>query len=257
MIEVKNLEFSYLKKESFKLDIPCLKFRAGAITSLIGPNGSGKTTLLKIITGIIDGFNGEVIINGRSSSDYTGREKGRMLAYIPQTGSDIFDFSVEELVLMGRRPYMSFLGNPGGSGKEKTESVMRSFGLLDKRHRKMSALSGGEKKAVYICRAIVQEADVFVMDEAAAFLDIHHTADTMRSVKKLAGEGKTVIMVSHDINICSEVSDDIIIMKNGAVEYSGSPEETLTENNIKKVYEFDRFEILKGESGPVIKLKFD
>ncbi|HDT15127.1 MAG TPA: ABC transporter ATP-binding protein, partial [Firmicutes bacterium] len=223
MIETAGLKFSYSQKKEFELDVPFLNFREGEITSLIGPNGSGKTTLLKIITGIIERFEGTVRIKGKDIRGYGSKDRGRLIAYIPQAGADIFDFSVEEIVSMGRRPYMSFGAGAGKEGIKKINAALESFGLSDKKHRKMSELSGGERKAVYICRAIVQEAEILVMDEATAFLDIHHTADTLKSIKKLAKEGKTVITVSHDINLCSEISDEIVLMKNGKVKRTGKP----------------------------------
>jgi len=210
----------------------------GEIVSIVGPNGSGKSTLLRLASRVVDPRAGRVTLDERSLRDYSRREIARKLAVVPQEGMIQFPFTVTEVVLMGRTPH----GHGNIFESERDHAVAReAMNQTDIAHladKLITNLSGGERQRVLIARALAQETGLLLLDEPNAHLDIAHQIETFALVKAMnAGKGLTAVAVSHDLNLAAAFSHRILMMCNGEVVAAGTPEEVLTEEKIREVFE--------------------
>jgi iron complex transport system ATP-binding protein len=234
-IDIDNLICSYnkspvLKKVTFSV-------QKGDMFIVIGPNGSGKTTLMKAMAGISGFENGNVYVLGRVISSYSKRKLAQTVAIVPQEGPLDFPFTVNELVLMGRSPYLGILGLPSEEDFEIAARALAFTGVEHLAHRKLGQLSGGEKQLVFIARAICQEPQIIILDEPTASLDIGHQIKIMDLMEKLKLEKSvTVIMVSHDVNLAAMYGDTLLLLKDGEGVNLGTPEEVLTFKILEEAY---------------------
>ncbi len=234
-INIKDLDCSYgkvsvLKDISFSVSI-------GDLFIIIGPNGSGKTTLMKTIAGLRRFENGRIDILDRPTIKYSGRSLAQVLAFVPQEVSADFPFSVTELVLMGRSPYLGILGFPQKEDFEIANQALVFTGADHLAHRKLDHLSGGERQLVFIARAICQEPQVILLDEPTAALDLAHQVKIMDMMEKLKTEKDiTVVMVSHDLNLAAMYADALLLLNDGKVVGRGTTEEVLTYKVLEKAY---------------------
>ncbi len=238
MISLKKIAAGYLQKDVIS-DIE-LKFKPGEFCAILGPNGAGKSTLLKTIPGFLPRTSGEIIINERSLDAWKRKELARIIALIPQEFQLQFDFTVEDLVLMGRFPYTGYSQNYTSLDKEKAMEVMEKLDLIEMKGKMFSQLSGGEKQRVAVARALVQETDVILMDESFSHLDINHQIELMDIVTTINRElGKLIILVSHNVNLAAEYCDRMILIKHGKIIADGSPLEIVTRENLQKLYNME------------------
>ncbi|MBW2158043.1 MAG: ABC transporter ATP-binding protein, partial [Deltaproteobacteria bacterium] len=197
-IDIKNLNYYYG-------DIPALKDLTFSVTKgdffiIIGPNGSGKTTLMKLMAGILKPKKGRLKILNRAIGNYTRKDLAKTMAFVPQIMPVDFPFSVIEVVLMGRSPYMGMLGVEQEEDLKIAKQALTFTGAEHLAHRKLDQLSGGEQQRVFIARALCQEPDIILLDEPTASLDLAHQIRLMDLMEKLKKEtGITVVMVSHDV----------------------------------------------------------
>jgi len=204
---------------------------------IIGPNGSGKTTLMKIISGILKPQNGELKILNRSIDQYHRKDLARTIAFVPQMTFADFPFTVTEIVLMGRSPYLGILGIEGENDLEIANQAIAFTGLENLAHRKLDQLSGGEQQRVFIARAICQEPDIILLDEPTASLDLAYQVRIMDLMEKLKTEkGITVVMVSHDVNLAAMYADQLLLLHNGQVMCQGLPDEVITYQTLEAAY---------------------
>jgi iron complex transport system ATP-binding protein len=238
ILTIKNLSFAYdganvLDKISF--DVP-----GGCFLSILGPNGSGKSTLINLISKVLKNYKGEIIIKGRSVESLNSKEIAKLVAVVPQYSNAGFDFLVGELVLMGRFPYISRFGREGKQDFDIVEAVMEKTKTLPLYKKRFNELSGGEKQRVIIAQALVQDTPIILLDEPTSHLDINFQIEIMDLFFKLnADEGKTIIGVFHDINLAANYSNKVILLKNGMVFDYGEINDTITKENIKKVFNSD------------------
>ncbi|MEJ2657280.1 MAG: ABC transporter ATP-binding protein [Desulfobacterales bacterium] len=234
-INVKNLSHSFgeapvLKNISFQ--VPTNDFFI-----VIGPNGSGKTTLMKIISGILRPQNGRLKILNRSIDQYQRRALAQTIAFVPQILSADFPFTVFEMVLMGRSPYLGILGLEEEKDIEIARQAIAFTGMENLAHRKLDQLSGGEQQRVFIARAICQEPDVILLDEPTASLDLAYQVRIMDLMERLKEEkGVTIVMVSHDVNLAAMYADHLLLLHNGQVLCQGLPDEVLTYKTLEEAY---------------------
>jgi cobalamin transport system ATP-binding protein len=234
-INVKNLSHSFgedlvLKDISFQ--VPSKDFFI-----VIGPNGSGKTTLMKVISGILKSQNGRLEILNRSIDLYPRKALARTIAYVPQMISADFPFTVFEMVLMGRSPYLGILGLEEEKDMEIARQAIAFTGMESLAHRKLDQLSGGEQQRVFIARAICQEPDVILLDEPTASLDLAYQVRIMDLMERLKNEkGITVVMVSHDVNLAAMYADHLLMLHNGRVLCQGLPYEVLNYKTLEEAY---------------------
>jgi iron complex transport system ATP-binding protein len=234
-INVKNLSHSFgealvLKNISFQVP-------QGDFFIIIGPNGSGKTTLMKVISGILKPQNGELKILNRPIDQYHRKALAKTIAFVPQMTFADFPFTVTEIVLMGRSPYLGILGLEQENDLEVANQAIAFTGLENLAHRKLDQLSGGEQQRVFIARAICQEPDIILLDEPTASLDLAYQVRIMDLMEKLKTEkGITVVMVSHDVNLAAMYADHLMLLHKGQVVCQGLPDEVLTYKTLEETY---------------------
>ncbi len=234
-VNLKNISYSYEK--SFVLKDLSFSVPKGDFFIVIGANGSGKTTLMKIMSGIIKTKKGNLEIFGRPAVEYSRRDLAGIIAFVPQTIPLDFPFTVKELVLMGRSPYLGLLGLEQEKDVETAQKAIEFTGIEHLAARKLDQLSGGERQRVFIARAICQESKIIILDEPTASLDLAHQVRVMDLMEKLKTEkNTTVIMVSHDVNLAAMYGDHLLLLKNGRIISFGRPEEVLTFETLEKAY---------------------
>ena len=236
-IEVKNLSFSYgdrpvLHDISFSVG-------KGEFLSILGPNGVGKSTLFRCVLGLLSGYTGQVLVDGADARSFSVREAAKHIAYIPQSSHPIFNYSVHDIVLMGRTSGLSTFRSPGRQDREICDWAMEKMGITRLRDRCFHRLSGGEQQLVLIARALVQKAPILMLDEPTANLDFGNQLLVLEQARSLAGEGYTVIQTTHHPEQSYMYSDRILTIQNGRVLTEGSPEEVLTEKTIHALYGVD------------------
>ena len=234
-VNVINLSYSYGSRPVLKnltFSVPKSDFFI-----IIGPNGSGKTTLMKVISGILKPQKGRLEILNRSIDRYNLKALARTIAFVPQMVTVDFPFTVIEMVLMGRSPYLGMLGLEHENDMEIAKQAIAFTGVEHLTHRKLDQLSGGEQQRVFIARAICQEPDVILLDEPTASLDLAHQVRVMDLMEKLKAEkGVTVVMVSHDVNLAAMYGDQLLLLSNGQIVCQGLPDEVLTFQTLEEAY---------------------
>lgn len=234
-IKVTDLHFAYMDKPVLKGI--SLSIELGEFVGLIGPNGSGKTTFFRILSGVLRPQRGTIEINGRRIGSYHRKDLAQLIAVVPQETVVTFPFSVTEIVLMGRAPYLKGLAFEKTSDLEIVRKSLEETDVLPLADRLISELSGGEKQRVIIARALTQEPQIMLLDEPTSFLDIKHQLDVYDLLHRLNMERRmTVIAVSHDLNLAAQYCSRILLLNNGQVVSDGSPEKVITEENISEVY---------------------
>lgn len=232
-IIVKNLNFDYGEEDVVK-NITT-RFKKGSFISILGPNGSGKSTLVKIILGILKNQEGEIIIDGKKLSMYGPREKALKLSYVPQWTSMDYEFTVYDIVSMGRHPYINRFSEESLEDKKVIEEAMVSAGINNFKDKKITEISGGERQRTALARALCQDSEYIILDEPVNHLDIRYQVEILKTLKNKTKE-KTVIAVMHDINLASMYSDYIVMLKEGRVVAQGNIDDVLTKENLKEVF---------------------
>lgn len=203
---------------------------------IIGPNGSGKSTFLKCIYRILKPDNGCIMLDNDLLDKMPIRESAKKMAVVSQHNYYNFDFSVEEVVLMGRSPHKKRLERDNAKDYEIVRESLEKVGMLDFRKRSFSTLSGGEQQRVILARALAQQTKYLILDEPTNHLDIKYQIQLLNIVKD---SNVTVIAAIHDLNIAAMYCDKLYVIKDGEVVASGTPREVLTKEFIKEVYEVD------------------
>jgi iron complex transport system ATP-binding protein len=235
MIEVNSISFRY--HEEWVLQEVSFRVEKGEFVGVIGPNGSGKTTLLKILYRLLAPQKGKVLFELVSMKKMDRRDIAKRIAVVAQETQLLFPFSVVETVLMGRSPYLGHLMFESEKDLEIARKAMEWTKVLPFSDRPVEELSGGERKRVFIARALAQEPEVILLDEPTANLDIQHQIDFLDLILTLNRErGLTIVMASHDMNIASEFCDRLILLQGGRIFQTGTPEEVMTKENIESVY---------------------
>jgi iron complex transport system ATP-binding protein len=248
-IEAHALGFRYASGTA--VDDVSLAVDRGEMLGVIGPNGSGKSTLLRLLSGVLQPASGEVRVGGRPLGQYSRRDLGRRIAVVPQESFIEFPFSVIEVVLMGRSPHLGGFGFEGDLDLEVARKAMARTGVLELASRSIHELSGGERQRVILARALAQEADVLLLDEPAAFLDIRHEVEIYDLLRELLAEGKTVVSVLHDLNLAALYCDRVALLKGGRVVKLGSANEVITYANLTAVYETEVYVDVNDITGAI------
>lgn len=235
IIEGQNIRFSYDGVEVLKgLSISLRKER---MVGLLGANGAGKSTLLKILTGILNPKSGRLLYGGKELTRLDKREIAKRIAYIPQDSTFGFPFSVQEVVLMGRAPYVGRFEFEREIDLQIAISAMETVGISHLKDRPITEISGGEKQLASLARALAQEPEVMVLDEPATFLDVKHKTRIMKLLRSLKSErGISVIAATHDVFSALFYFDEIIMLKDGGIFAEGSVEEVLKQEVLTAVY---------------------
>ncbi|MDI3502560.1 MAG: cobalamin transport system ATP-binding protein [Archaeoglobi archaeon] len=233
MLEIRGLSAGY--GERIVLRDVSLEVQKGELVCIIGPNGSGKTTLIRAIGGFADVYEGEILLDGESLTEMSLRERAKRIAVVPQNTYIEFPYKAKEVVMMGRTPYISRFHRESTEDVRAVEEAMRLTGTHELRERRIDELSGGERQRVVIARALAQKPKVLLMDEPTAHLDINYQIEIFSLINRLK-DSMGVLCSIHDLNLASEFSDRMLMIHKGRIFAEGSPEEVLTERNIRKVF---------------------
>ncbi|MFV0518140.1 MAG: ABC transporter ATP-binding protein [Aminipila sp.] len=233
-LSVEHICVSISKKEIVK-NIS-LNVQNGEVVGILGPNGCGKSTLLKSIYKVLKPSEGTVFLEKENVIDAKPKSIAKKMAVVGQFNELSFDFSVQEVVMLGRAPHKSLMEADKEEDFQLVENALRIVNLLEYKDRSYSTLSGGEKQRVILARAIAQEPKFLVLDEPTNHLDIKYQLQILNIVKKL---NIGVLAALHDLTISADFCDKIYMMKKGEIIAYGSPTEILTKELIKEVYEID------------------
>lgn len=232
MVEIKNVCAGYGKCEV--LHNINLKLFKGQVTTLIGANGSGKSTLLKTLLGFLPLMGGEIRLDGISTQNFSREKLARKIAYLPQ-GKSVPDITAERMVLYGRFPYLSYPRKYRAQDIAIAQQAMKRMGIAELAEKPMAKLSGGMRQKVYIAMALAQQADVIVMDEPTTYLDIGQQLKFAGLIKQLSADGKTILLVLHDLPLAFKISEQIVVIENGVVAECGTAEQILKSGIIERI----------------------
>lgn len=211
----------------------------GEVTALVGPNGAGKSTFLRLLTRIMVPDAGSIRLAGKALERWSRRDLARQLAVVPQDPVLPEGFTVFELVTMGRAPYIGLLGREGPADLQAVKQALERVRAEALAERRIEQLSGGERQRVVLARALAQTPAWLLLDEPTNNLDIRHQVDILRFVRAESRRGLGVLVVLHDLNLAARVADRVLLMDLGVVRADGSPQEVLTEDDLRSVYEAD------------------
>ncbi|HEY0429653.1 MAG TPA: ABC transporter ATP-binding protein [Pyrinomonadaceae bacterium] len=235
MLEVRNIAINYgaaevVRDVSFTLE-------AEKIVAVLGANGAGKTTLLKSLNGSLPISNGEIVLDGRRLSEFSRREIARRIAVIAQENETKFPVTILEFILAGRFAHAAAFGWETEGDLRIAENALKMCDLADYERRLMNELSGGERQRVVLARALATEAEILLLDEPTANLDLAHQAMMFRLVReRCASSGAAAIVITHDLNLASEFADEVLLLEKGRIAAKGAPDKVLTGENLKKVF---------------------
>jgi len=236
MLHIHGLNFRY--KNTSVLEDVGIELHKGEVLSIVGPNGAGKTTLLKCILGIIKPDNGAILIDGRDASMMKRLNLAKCIGYVPQASPSKFPISVFDAILMGRRPYMVW--RPSKKDLKAVADILKSMDLEDVALRDFDQLSGGQKQKVLLARAFAQDTDYLLLDEPTSNLDLKHQMEVMEIISRLVKKnGGAAMLAMHDLNLASRFSDTIIMLNAGKIFCTGEPQQVMTVENIRSVYEVE------------------
>ena len=234
-LQISQIYFSYLN--GLVLHDINLSIRAGEIVGLLGPNGSGKTTLIKLVSGILKPVQGEVRLNGSSLSKLSRKSVARSLAVVPQQFHIPYAFTVGEVVMLGRIPFLKAFAEESKIDRQFVSDALELVGISELKKRRFDELSGGERQKVVLAMALAQQPRLLLLDEPTVHLDITHQVEILELVKKLNVEqGLTVIGAMHDLNLAALYFDRLVLLKKGNVWADGAPAQVLTEDIIRNVF---------------------
>jgi len=237
-IECSDLDFAYDGSEV--LTGINLSLGHGKMFGILGANGAGKSTLLKVVSGILKVQKGKVLYNGKPVSGFDRRELAKKIAYIPQDPVFAFPFTVSEVLLMGRAPYIGRFEFERDTDRTIAEAAMETVGISHLQHRLITEISSGERQLASIARALVQEPEVMLLDEPATFLDIRHRTEIMKILKRLKEERDILIIAAtHDIFTALFHFDEIIMIKGGKIFAEGSTDDVVNRENLSFLYDTD------------------
>jgi iron complex transport system ATP-binding protein len=219
-----------------------LKIEPGERLGLIGPNGSGKTTLLRLITGRLSPQQGRVRLGSDFPQQKTTRARARMVSLVGQDEQIPFAFTARQVVLMGRAPHLRGLRFEGKTDLELAAAAMRLTGVDDLADRRLDQLSGGERKRVFIARALAQAAPIMLLDEPTNHLDLRHQSDIFELLTEQSrAEGLAVIAAIHDLNLAAQYFPRLVMLSEGRIFTDGTPAQVLTASNLARVYGVEVF----------------
>ena len=232
-ISIKNLSFAYDKKVI--LDDITLDFNKGKFYSIIGPNGSGKSTLIKNISKTLGSKGKSVYIDDKDIYTLNNKTLAKIMAIIPQTTIIDYEFTVSEIVMMGRSPHKKRFEDFNTEDERIIKKYMEATSTWELKDKFITELSGGEAQRVIAARVLSQETDIVLLDEPTSNLDIQYQIEFLNIFKNLKTD-KIIIAVLHDLNLASIFSDEVILINKGQVVAKGTPWDVINEENIKNIY---------------------
>jgi len=235
MLEVQNLSFQFgARPVLYQVSFSVAK---GEVLALIGPNGAGKTTLLRTISGVLRPSAGCVRWEGVDVGHWSPARRARLMAVVPQARQLPEAFTVWQTALLGRTPYLGWLGRPSERDRQRVQYALERTDTLDLAERPIGQLSGGEQQRVLLARALAQDTPVLLLDEPTTHLDLHHQTKLLNLTAELAHQHSlAVVMALHDLNMASIYADRVALLEGGRLQALGTPAEVLTASRLSEVY---------------------
>jgi len=235
-LEARGLGYAYRGKPALRgVD---LRVEPGEIVGVLGPNGSGKSTLIKVLSGVLDGYDGSALLDGEEIAGFPRRRLARRMAVVPQEPAFGFPFTALEVALMGRHPHLAGLAFESPRDVEMAREALRRCGAGQLESRSILELSSGERQRVVFARVLAQQPRALLLDEPASFLDIRHQVAIYDVARELAVERTcSVLTALHDLNLAAEYCDRIYLLREGRVEAAGPTAEVFTYANLTRVFD--------------------
>jgi ABC-type cobalamin/Fe3+-siderophores transport system ATPase subunit len=234
-LKIEGLTVFYDKRcalQEITLEVP-----RGQVMALIGPNGAGKSTLIRAASGILPLKSGIIRTNGDEFTSLTPMQRARCMAVVPQAVALPPAFTAWETVLMGRTPYLNFLGQTSKTDEDIVRHALLRVDALDFADRRVGELSGGEQQRILLARAMAQATPILLLDEPTAHLDMQYQVALMQTICQLAHEDHLAVMIAmHDLNLAARYADTVALLVHGKLEAVGSPAEVITREQISKAY---------------------
>ncbi len=238
MLKIENLSASYGPRRVLKGI--SLEVNSGEVVALIGPNGAGKSTLIRSVSGLIPVQGGTVRTNGDNLLSLSTMRRARFLAVVPQVAAMPPAYSVWETVLMGRTPYLNFLGQASPNDEAIARDSLAKVDALDLAERRIGELSGGEQQRVLLARALAQSTPILLLDEPTVHLDLQHQVVLMETVGQLAHKDKLAVLIAlHDLNLAARYADRLALLVEGEIKAVGTPRQVLTSEVISAAYHLE------------------
>ena len=255
-IRTKDLNISYGNLDIVKdlnLEIP-----KGKITTIIGANGCGKSTILKTLARIIKSKSGSIYINDKELNSQDSKELAKAMAVLPQSPQAPSGLTVEELILYGRFPHQKGFGKLKDEDKDIINWALEKTRILEFRDRPIEALSGGQRQRAWIAMALAQETDILLLDEPTTYLDLAHQLEVLKLLEELnKKEGRTIVMVIHELNNAARFADHMIGVKKGKIVCQGTAHEVMTKENLREIFNIDAEIVNEPKSGKPVCITYD
>ncbi len=235
-IEVKNLSFGYQPQKTLLKNIS-FGVKPGVFLAIVGPNGAGKTTLLNLLCGLLRPKAGSIKIDTARIESYSIKKLAQKVAVVRQEFVPVFDFTVAEMVSMARTPYMGTFGFESKADKKFVAEALEMTDTVQFASRPLAQLSGGERQRVFIARALAQNTPILLLDEPTSFLDLKHQVGIYDLLKRMQQEyGKTIVAVTHDINLTIQYADETLLLGADSNYYIGQTKDVFSPQQIEKVF---------------------
>ena len=233
------------------LDTISFDVAQGEYLAVIGPNGAGKSTLLKCLDRIVTTWTGDVLLDGQSLRTFSQKQLARRIAYVRQSASGTFAFTVRQMVEMGRYPHLKPLSPISEDDQRIVDDALRSMDILHLTDRDVETLSGGEMQKVHIATALAQQADILFLDEPTTYLDYRHQSEIGQTLRSLNQKcGKTIVEVTHDVNRAVLDATHVIALGDGRIVLDGNPSYLMDPKHLRKIYDVD-FQMVDHPSLPL------
>ena len=240
MLRASDISFAYRSHASLVLDSISLTVARGDLIGILGPNGSGKTTLMKLLAGTLRPSSGSVTLDDRPMAEWSRKEIARRIAFVPQETHPAFDFTVLDIVMMGRFPHLGTFALEGPEDLAISRRALDATGTAGFEDRPFGTLSGGEKQRVVIAGALAQSPEVMLLDEPTASLDIGHQIEVQSLLRRLNADGQvTMVLSTHDLNLAAALCRRLVLLRNGRLLASGPTDDVLTSSTVRALYGVD------------------
>lgn len=238
VFSLRHVRFHYPDSATAAVSDVSLDVMRGEFVAFIGPNGSGKSTLLRLMLGALRADGGSVLFQGRDVQQWPRAGIAREIGVLAQSEEFPFPLSVRELAGMGRYPHLGAWRGEGAADRAAVETAMRQCGVAGLAGRSVATLSGGERQRARLARALAQETETLVFDEPTAALDIAHEMTLFELLASLSTAGRTLVLVTHNINLAARYAHRMVLLRSGTVAAAGAAADVITRDNIEPVYQW-------------------